>query len=192
MLLISIECRNAIFLTLKSFLSSQVDIQVVAVSPDHYTAGLGQLNVNVEVVARDVTNAPPAQDMHLVIAADVLSNQSHTVLKNLAAALKANCFILLEETSAQLNLKTALKHAGLTLVGKQVDPMGKSYLLLRKQEKNGEPTVIQITEKNLSWLEGVKAALKKSEAEGQELLLVSQGEELLGERPRTNYFKLLL
>ncbi|XP_012229663.2 fatty acid synthase [Linepithema humile] len=157
-----------------------VDIQVATVSPDHYTATLDQLDMNVEVVARDVNNAPPAQDVHLVIAADVLSNQLYTVLKNLAAALKPNGFVLLEETSTQLNLNTALKHAGLSLVGKQVDPVGKTYLLLKKQEKNGEPIVIQITEKNLSWLEGVKAALKKSETEEQEVLLVSQGEESLG------------
>jgi len=170
----------------------QVDIKVATMSPDHYTASLNQLHINVQVVTQDVNNTPPAQDVHLVIAADVLSNQSYTVLKNLAAALKPNCFVLLEETNTQLNLKTALKHAGLTLVGKQVDPMGKSYILLKKQEKNGEPIVIQITEKNLSWLEGVKAALKKSETEGQEVLLVSQGEELLGKIflfLRKNYFK---
>lgn len=138
------------------------------------------MNVNADVVIRDVNNIPPAQDVHLIIAADVLSNQSYTVLKNLVAALKPGCFILLEETAAHLDLKTALKETDLTLAGKQIDPIGKTYLLLKKREERREPTVIQITEKNLSWLESVKAALKKSDSDGQELLLVSQGEETLG------------
>lgn len=171
--MINIKCCNVIFLLL------QIDSQLAAVFPEYYATSLGQLDINIEVVARDVTNTPPAQDAHLVIAADVLSNQSYTILKNLTAALKPNGFILLEETNA-LNPKTALIHAGLTLVGRQVDPVGKTYFLLKKQEKKGEPIVIQITEKNLSWLEGVKAALKKSETEEQEVLLVSQGEESLG------------
>jgi len=138
------------------------------------------MNVNADVVTRDVNNAPPAQDVHFIIAADVLSNQSYAVLKNLVAALKPSCFLLLEETAAQLNLKTALKETDLTLAGKQIDPVGKTYLLLKKREKRKEPIVIQITEKNLSWLESIKAALKKSDSEDEEVLLVSQGEETLG------------
>lgn len=158
----------------------QVDLQVIAVSADNYIESLSQMNVSADVVTRDVKNAPPAQDVHLVIAADVLSNQSYTILKNLVAALKSGCFILLEETATQLDLKTALKETDLTLAGKQTDPVGKTYLLLKKKEERREPMVIQITEKNLSWLEGVKAALKKSDSEGQEVLFVSQGEEMLG------------
>jgi len=50
----------------------------------------------------------------------------------------------------------------------------------KKREKRKEPIVIQITEKNLSWLESIKAALKKSDSEDEEVLLVSQGEETLG------------
>lgn len=156
----------------------QLDLQVAAVSPSNYTTVCSQMNV--DVVARDVNDAPPAQEMHLVIAADVISNQSYGVLKNLAAALKLNGFILLEETAAQLNFKIALKQTDLVLIAKQTDSIGKTYLLLKKIEKKEEPTVIQITEKTFSWLEGVKAALKKSESEGQQVLLVSQGEPLLG------------
>lgn len=153
---------------------------MIAASADNYTESLSQMNVNADVITRDVNNAPPAQDVHLVIAADVLTNQSYTVLKNLAAALKSGCFILLEETTAQLDLKIALKETDLTLTGKQTDSVGKTYLLLKKRKQSGEPIVIQITEKNLSWLEDVKAALKKSDSEDQEVLLVSHGEETLG------------
>ncbi|KYN15123.1 PREDICTED: fatty acid synthase-like [Trachymyrmex cornetzi] len=157
-----------------------MDLQVIAGSADNYTASLSQMNVNANVVIQDVNNALPAQDVQLIIAADVLSNQSYTVLKNLVAALKPGCFILLEETSTHLDLKTALKETDLTLSGKQIDPIGKTYLLFKKREEKREPIVIQITEKNLSWVENVKAALKKSDSDGQQLLLVSQGEETLG------------
>ncbi|KAG5306378.1 FAS synthase, partial [Pseudoatta argentina] len=157
-----------------------MDLQVIAVSTDNYTASLNQINMNANVVIQDVNKALPVQDVHLIIAVDILSNQSYTVLKNLAAALKPGCFILLEETSTHLDLKTALKETDLTLIGKQIDSIGKTYLLLKKREKRKEPIVIHITEKNLSWLENVKAALKKSDSDGQQLLLVSQGEETLG------------
>ena len=153
---------------------------MIAVSADNYIESLSQMNVNANVVTQDVKSAPPAQDAHLVIAADVLSNQSDIILKNLTAALKPGGFILLEETTVQLDLKIALKETDLTLAGKQTDPVGKTYLLLKKREEKREPMVIQVTEKNLSWLEGVKTALKKSDSEGQEVLLVSQDEETLG------------
>ncbi|XP_039308272.1 fatty acid synthase [Solenopsis invicta] len=157
-----------------------IDLQVIAVSADNYIESLSQMNVNADVVTRDVKSAPPAQDVHLVIAADVLSNQSHIILQNLVAALKPGCFILLEETAKQLDLKITLEETDLTLAGKQTDPAGKTYLLLKKREERREPIVIQITEKNLSWLENLKTTLKKSDSEGQEVLLVSQGEETLG------------
>ncbi|XP_039306405.1 fatty acid synthase-like [Solenopsis invicta] len=157
-----------------------IDLQVIAVSVDNYIESLSQMNVNANVVTRDVKSAPLAQDMHLVIAADILSNQSDIILKNLVASLKPGGFILLQETAVQLDLKIALKETNLTLAGKQIDPVGKTYLLLKIREERKEPMVIQITENNLSWLEDVKTALKKSDSEDQEVLLVSQGEETLG------------
>lgn len=153
---------------------------MIAASPANYATVCSQ--INVDVVARDVNSEPPGQDMHLVIATDVLSNQSYGILKNLAAALKPSGFILLEETATQFNLKVALKQANLILLAKHVDSMGKTYLLLKELEKKEEPIVIQIAEKSFSWLESVKAALKKSKSEGQQVLLVSQGEPLLGKR----------
>ncbi|XP_014471165.1 PREDICTED: fatty acid synthase-like [Dinoponera quadriceps] len=163
-------------------LVSSVNAQIAAVSSDDYTASLGEMNLNVEVVQRDVKSTPPAQDVHLVVAADVLSDQSYIVLKNLLAALRPNGFILLEEDAAQfaqVDLKTALKTTDLVLAGTQADASGNIYVLLKKRlPKREEPIVVQVTERNLSWLEDVKAALKNEEK--REVILVSQGEELLG------------
>lgn len=137
------------------------------------------------IVERDVKSTPPGQDVHLVVATNVLPDQSYTILKNLVAALKPNGFVLLEESTtqlAQVDLKSALEEADLVLAGTQADTSsGKTYVLLKKRlPKKGEPIVLPITEKNLSWVENVKAALKKSDEEKQEVLLVSQGEELFG------------
>jgi len=160
----------------------QIDLQLIAVSADNYAASMNEMNVNANIVTQDVNKALPIQNVHLVIAADVLSNQSYVILKNLVATLKPGCFILLEETAKQLDLKTALKGTDLTLVGKQTDPTEKAYLLLKKRQKRRDLILVQITEKNFSWLENVKAALKKTDSEDQEVLLVSQGEETLGIR----------
>jgi len=157
---------------------------VIAVSADNYATSLNEMNVNANIVTQDVNKALPAQDVHLAIAADVLSNQSYVILKNLVAALKPGCFILLEETAKQLDLKTALKGMDITLAGRQTDSTGKTYLLLKKRQKRRDLILVQITEKNLSWLENVKAALKKTDSEDQEVLLVSQGEETLGKITR--------
>ncbi|XP_039303879.1 fatty acid synthase [Solenopsis invicta] len=161
-------------------ISPIIDLQVIADSVNNYIQSLSQINVNANVVTRDVKNVLPAQDVHFVIAADVLSNKSHIILKNLVAALKPGCFILLEENAVHLDLKTALEETDLTLAGKQTDPVGKTYLLLKKREKKKEPVIIQITDKNLSWLEGVKIVLKKSDSKNQEVLFVSQDEKTLG------------
>lgn len=165
-------------------LINDVHLQIAAVSPDNYTASLDEMKVNVELVMRDVKNTPPAQNVHLVVAADVLSDQSYAVLKNLAAALEPKGFILLEETGTQftqIDLKPALKEADLVLASTQVNSSGNTYVLLKKRlQEIGKPIVVQITEKNLSWLENLKTALKKSSEEHEEVLLVSQDEELLG------------
>lgn len=156
----------------------QLDLKMIAGSPSNYATVCSEMNI--DIVAENVNDVSSIQDMHFIIAPDVISNQSYDILKNLTTALKPNGFVLLEETATQLNLKAALKQTDLILVAKQIDPIGKTYLLLKKLKKNKEPTIIQITEKTFSWLEGVKAALKKSDSEGQQVLLVSQGEPLLG------------
>ncbi|KMQ86062.1 fatty acid synthase, partial [Lasius niger] len=145
------------------------------------------MNRNVNIVTWNANNIYPAQNVHLIIAAEVLSDRSCTVLRNLTAALKPNGFILLEETASQLDLKTALKETDLMLVGKQIDSSGKSYLLLKKRRKRIEPIVIQITGKDFSWLENAKAVLRKFDRDDQEVLFVSQGEESLGNYQISGY-----
>lgn len=161
-----------------------MDLQVAVSSAK--MENFNQMNVNINIVTWD--DAFLSQNVHLIIAADVLSDKSCTILRNLAAALKPGCFICLEETATRLDLKTALKEANLMLVGKQIDFSGKSYLLLKKQRKRRDPIVMQITEKDYSWLDNAKAALRKLDSEDQEMLYVSQGEESLGKIMKEKLF----
>nr|QNL15121.1 fatty acid synthase 1 [Meteorus pulchricornis] len=153
-----------------------VDFQVATSNTtDNYASICEQWNI--KTITKDMAVSPVGQDLHLAVAADVLSNGNSIYLSNLAASVKPGGFIILEETGVPQ--KSYLKKSKLILVANQTSP-GKSYLLLKREEEKSEPIIIQITEKNFSWLEGVKAALKKSESEEQQILLVSQGEELLG------------
>lgn len=152
-----------------------VDIQVATTSPDTYAAVLDQWSI--KTIGKDVSQSVIGQDLHLAVAADVLSNGNSSAVKNLVASIKSGGFIILEETGNVQ--KSLLYKSGLVIVGMQTCS-GKTYILLKKIEETTEPIIIQITEKNFSWLEGVKSALKKSAEENHKILLVSQGEELLG------------
>ncbi|XP_034937434.1 fatty acid synthase [Chelonus insularis] len=155
--------------------SLTIDLQVATTSSEGYAAHLEQWEI--KTLSKDISKGPIGNDLHFVIGADILSNGNATCLANLVASIKAGGFIILEETGKIQ--KSYLKNSGLAIVGQQTAP-GKTYLLLKKLEEQTEPIIIQITEKNFSWLEGVKAALKKASSENQQILLVSQGEEVLG------------
>lgn len=155
-----------------------IDLQVAVSSVRDYTTSFNEMNINV--MKWNVNDTFPAQNMNLIIAAEVLSGRSCIVLKNLAAVISSNCFILLEESSTTFDLKIALKEANLMLISKQIDSSGKNYFLLKKRKVMKEPILIQITEKDFSWLTNAKATLRKFDSENQDVFFVSQGEELLG------------
>lgn len=152
-----------------------VDSQLYTDSPNNYSNAFDQ--ANVKIVARNINTPSTKSDLHLVLAADILTNNSTNILTNLSTELKNGGFLILEETGTYD--KNLLKNSDLAFVAEQVDS-GRKYVLLKKVEQKKEPMVIQITEKNFSWLEGLKDALKKAETEGQQILLVNQGEELFG------------
>ena len=152
-----------------------LDLKLATTSPDNYSLIVEQCGVKTTAV--DIQSTPIGQDLQLILAADIMDTKMTTSLKNLEASLKPGGFILSEETTSFNS--DILKRFSLLLVGKQVIP-GKTYILLKKHEEMTEPTIIQVTEKNFSWVEGLKTALKKSETEGRKILVISQGEELLG------------
>lgn len=152
-----------------------IDLQVATTSPDNYKTGLEELNV--KAVTRDVNKVPAGQDLHLVIASDVLTNKSSAILKNLVDSLRPDGFAILEESGVfDISL---LNDSGFIHSGQQAIP-GKTYVLLKKKQEMSKPLVIPITERNFSWLKTVKDALKESQSNGQPILLVSQGDETSG------------
>lgn len=162
-----------------------MDLQIAVNSEEIYTKNFNYVDMNINIVT---WNESLADNVQLIIAADV---QSCTV-RNLTADLRPGYFILLEETSERLDLKIALKEANMILIGRQIDSSGRSYLLLKKRKKSSEPIVIQITGKDLSWLENAKAVLKKLDGESQYLLFVSQDDESLGKVMRKLHIQINL
>jgi len=152
-------------------------LQVITVSADNYTENFKQ-NLNIDVVTQNTNNTFPANNAHLIIAADILSGQSYNVLKNLTIALMSGSFLLLEENGAP-DLKVVLQ-TGLILIGKQSNSVGKTYLLLKKPEKKREQIVINITEKNLLQLDNLKSNGQDLQMTSLEVLFVSQGKKLYG------------
>jgi len=155
----------------------QIKLQVITVSADNYTEDFKQ-NLNIDVVTQNTNNTFPANNAHLIIAADILSGQSYNVLKNLAIALMSGSFLLLEENGAP-DLKAVLQ-TDLILIGKQSNSIGKTYLLLKKPEKKREQIVINITEKNLLQLDSLKSNGQDLQMTSLEVLFVSQGKKLYG------------
>ncbi|KAL7302666.1 hypothetical protein TKK_0004723 [Trichogramma kaykai] len=152
-----------------------VDLQLVTVAPDSHAHLLEQSGI--KAIVKDAQAGPVAQDLHLILAADLLTNNQLAVLKNVSASIKSGGYALLEETGK--TLASIARKGGLEIVAQQAI-FGKNYVLLKKVEEASEPIVIQITEKNFMWVEGLKNALKKAETENHKVLLVCQGEELLG------------
>jgi hypothetical protein len=153
-------------------------MQVAVSSDDYQKTNLSQMNI--DVVVHVANNTPPAKKAHLIIAANVLSNHSYTVLNNLISALNPDGFILLEETVEQKELLNVSNYANVVLVAKHIDSLGKNYILLKKQEEKKESIIIFVTQNDIKcWLKTLKQALQKYEKH-QELLLVCQGEETCG------------
>lgn len=166
---------NTVLDILYSEPSVTVDYQLAATSGIEQYASLSAQNV--KVIQKDVNSTTVGQDLHFVVATNVLSKNAEAALNNLSNSLKPGGYILLEE-SGLINLN-GLKSAQLLIVAKQV-AHGKSYVLLKKLEQLPEPMIVQITEKNFQWVENLKAALKKAVTEQQQILVVNQGDELLG------------
>lgn len=155
--------------------SVSIDYQVAATGSTEQYATLSAHGV--KVVQKDVNASTVGQDLHFVVATNVLSKNTEAVLKNLSDSVRAGGYVLLEE-SGSTNLDNP-KTGSLMIVSKQV-AHGKSYVLLKKPEQLAEPMIVQITEKNFQWVGNLKAALKKAATEQQQILVVNQGNELLG------------
>lgn len=127
----------------------------------------------------NTNNISIANNVHVIIAANILTNQSYDLLQHLVNAIKPGCFILLEETTTLFDLSIAL-NTDMILIAQETNSIGKTYLLLKKQGIKKERITIRVTEKTFLWLDDLKAALRKSDSNGNEVLVVCEGEESFG------------
>ncbi|KAK4877606.1 hypothetical protein RN001_010112 [Aquatica leii] len=133
----------------------------------------------IKIVQKDVTKGPFEQNLHLVVLSDALLRKNLDVINNSVNSLKPGGFILTEEPKEAIDNKVLLA-TGLEVVSVQTTGT-KSYVLLRKPVNiPKDAIVLNITEKNFSWVEPLKDALKNSEKEATKVYVVCQGEELNG------------
>ncbi|XP_066991506.2 fatty acid synthase [Anabrus simplex] len=158
--------------TLESEPMLHVDLTVVKNA--HDTSSLDTLGVKVS--QKDVKSGPVEQNCNLIVGVDILPKPK-IVLDNMIASIKNGGFVLLEEMSPVKN--DVLNSTGLELVSRQ-SAGHHTFILLRKVGDLTEPQVVRVTEKNFTWVEDLKQALKQSEAESKKSLVVCHGEPLCG------------
>ncbi|KAF5278088.1 hypothetical protein FQR65_LT03604 [Abscondita terminalis] len=153
-----------------------VDYSLIAVN----VADTAEFDANeVKIIQKDVSSGAFEQNVHLVVLADALLHKKFDIIKNSVASLKPGGFILTEEPKGSIDNKV-VSATSLEVVAVQTAG-NKSYILLRKPVFIAKTSVvINITEKNFSWVEPLKDALKTSESDGTKIYLVCQGEELNG------------
>lgn len=150
-------------------------MEAISESPEQYKSNLDQWEI--KTVARNFENESLGENLHLIIAADVLCNNSTNILKKLANSIKNSGFIILEENQ-KIN-EDAIKNTELLFIAQQVAD-NKKYILLKKNKEQSMFTVINIQGTEFGWLDEVKSALKETETGGKTVLLVNQCDELLG------------
>lgn len=132
----------------------------------------------IKVVQRDVTSNVD-QNVHLIVAYNLLANKTINVFTNCIDSLKTAGMILLEEPRGAVDVNT-IKKLGLDLVSKQTTDT-HTYLLLRKPvDVPADSVTISVTENDYDWVNPLKTALVRSEKEGTKIYLVVQNEELTG------------
>ncbi|XP_063240366.1 fatty acid synthase isoform X2 [Bacillus rossius redtenbacheri] len=114
------------------------------------------------------------QGLHLAAAGGALAGGDPAVLGTLAASVRPGGFVLLEELMPldEAGVRGLCPGLGLEVVAVQ-QARDKVFVLLRKAvEWRSEPLVVRVTGRDFGWLEELKAALKRGEAEGRRVLVV--------------------
>ncbi|PSN28987.1 Fatty acid synthase [Blattella germanica] len=157
---------------------AKVEVTVVAPNTESYAHAANLEPLGLKFANRNPLAGPVEQNCHLVVGADVLAIGSDPqLISNFADSLKPGGFILLEEGPSVGD--AVIKKSGLELAARQVAD-GRIYLLLRKPAELPVPVVIQVTDKNFNWVDGLKSALKQSETEGKKVLIVCHSDPKCG------------
>uniref|UniRef100_A0AAG5DUW7 Fatty acid synthase n=1 Tax=Anopheles atroparvus TaxID=41427 RepID=A0AAG5DUW7_ANOAO len=171
----------------------------VAIATTHQPDSLVQHygESGVRVINKDAAAGPIEQNCHLAIGYDVFGRADpNAILRNLRETIKADGFVLLEESRAGFDAKqsrTTFERAGLTLISSQLCDK-KVLVLLRPTITAAElaqrkSTIVTISERNFAWLDALKAALAKAEETTTYVYVVCQGEELCGAQGLMNCIK---
>lgn len=131
----------------------------------------------VKTLYHNFQNSSKEYNWNIIFAPHLITSCNNTVLQNIINSADDGGFIITEEG---LNIGVDIfEDTDLMCCGKQVVG-SSSFLLLKRKDVLRVPLIVQITEKNLDWLNELKEALKVSNNSGQPVLLYNQGEDCLG------------
>lgn len=141
--------------------------------------------LGIKIVEKDVATTVAGENAHLALGSGILSHPSgKSILKNMQESLKPEGFILLEESAVNFEKQESRQvynSLGLELISLQ-RTTNKVYALLRKPvlELPKNYVVVNVSENHFDYVEPLKEALVKSEAEGLTVYLICHGEETTG------------
>nr|XP_012226765.1 PREDICTED: fatty acid synthase-like [Linepithema humile] len=166
--------------------SITINLTVTIASFNDYMK-LSEKDLKCKIATTDASKVPPGENAHLVIAADVLSNHSDIVLRNLINALSPEGFILLEETAEQEKLLDISSYTNVVLVAKYIDAK-RTYILLKQKEKNKNKKKNKNKVKNIFITNDVKDWFKdlKAYEKYQNVLLICHNRENEEDRVKFN------
>ncbi|KAL1517282.1 hypothetical protein ABEB36_001067 [Hypothenemus hampei] len=135
--------------------------------------------LGVKNTVKDVRASPIDSNVHLVIINDALAYSQLALIENARNSIKEGGFVLLEEARGPVH-EEIFSELGLTVVSIQTSTT-KTYVLLRVPvEISNDSIVIQVTEKNFSWVEPLKEAMANAEGSNIKIYVYVQGEPETG------------
>ncbi|KAH8298247.1 hypothetical protein KR018_011847 [Drosophila ironensis] len=135
----------------------------------------------IRVLAKDLSAGPVEQQCHFVYTLDFLAQSTSAGIQNCLDSLKSDVgFLLLEETATNYNLmrRAILGEFQLVPVLEHFFGADRVLVLARVQQnaKAIQSSVLQVTNEHFKWVNDLKNAMVKAEAEQQYLYLVAQHE----------------
>ncbi|KAK9502678.1 hypothetical protein O3M35_011399 [Rhynocoris fuscipes] len=149
-----------------------VEITLVSSNVENYT-GIAE-KVGAKTLKKDLNNESVTDNSHVVIGSALVSEGN---LENILSLIKENGFIITEELDDVDEKK--INKSGLAIISK-LTLEDKTLILLRKISEWTEPKVIKITEKNFTWLDDVKAAMKDAENNSEKYIIMAENEQKNG------------
>ncbi|XP_055839922.1 fatty acid synthase isoform X2 [Episyrphus balteatus] len=148
---------------------------------EHIPATLG--DVEVRVVKKNILLEEVEKNCHMVLGYDLLSLKNSDILKHMLKTIKAEGFVLFDESNLEYKKSgnQTLKHFGLVPIIEQ--KYGERLFVLARSLTNIDKrniSVVHTSDKNFEWVDELKTCLVASEIENKFIYVVAENQEFSG------------